>query len=187
MAKKTGNEKDLWVYCEHYEGKPVHVVYELLGEVRKMADKCHQRVGAVLLIDDPKDIPQDLIAHGADVVYVVRDPKFAHYSTELYTNAFAELITEYRPNAILIGATNDGRDLGPRVAARERTGLCADCTILDVEEDGLVEWTRPAAGGNIMATILCKKTVLRWGPAVRRPSRLRKLILPIKVKLLNIP
>lgn len=157
MAKKTGNEKDLWVYCEHYEGKPVHVVYELLGEVRKMADKCHQRVGAVLLIDDPKDIPQDLIAHGADVVYVVRDPKFAHYSTELYTNAFAELITEYRPNAILIGATNDGRDLGPRVAARERTGLCADCTILDVEEGGLVEWTRPAAGGNIMATILCKE------------------------------
>ena len=67
------------------------------------------------------------------------------------------MITEYRPNAILIGATNDGRDLGPRVAARERTGLCADCTILDVEEDGLVEWTRPAAGGNIMATILCKE------------------------------
>lgn len=154
---KTGNEKNLWVYVEHYKGEPVHVVYELLGETRKLADKCHQQLAAVLITDDPKDVPAKLIAHGADLVYVAKDPAFEHYSTDLYTNAFVEMIHEYEPSAVFIGATNDGRDLGPRIAARVNTGLCADCTILDVEEDGLVEWTRPAAGGNIMATILCKE------------------------------
>jgi electron transfer flavoprotein alpha subunit len=153
---KTGNEKDLWVYVEHYQGKPVHVVYELLGECRKLADKCHQRLCAVLITDDKRDVPADLFHHGADVVYVCEDPKFAYYSTDLYTNAFVEMIDEYHPSAVFIGATNDGRDFGPRVAARVNTGLCADCTILDIEEDGLMHWTRPAAGGNIMATILCK-------------------------------
>ena len=154
---KTGNEKNLWVYAEHFKGQPVHVVYELLGECRKLADKCNQQLAAVLITNDKKDVPQDLIAHGADLVYVCEDPKFEYYSTDLYTNAFVEMIHEFQPSSVFIGATNDGRDLGPRVAARVNTGLCADCTVLNAEEDGLIEWTSPAAGGNIMATILCKE------------------------------
>ena len=170
---KTGNEKDLWVYVEHYDGKPVHVVNELLGEGRTLADKCNQKLAAVLITDKANDIPQHLIAQGADLVYVVEDPSLKEYSTDLYTNAFCELIAEYHPSAVLIGATNDGRDLGPRVAARMNTGLCADCTILDVEENGLVHWTRPAAGGNIMATILCKEHTPQMGTV--RPKTFKAL------------
>ncbi|MCH3914681.1 MAG: electron transfer flavoprotein subunit alpha/FixB family protein [Acidaminococcaceae bacterium] len=153
---KTGNEKNLWVYAEHFEGEPVKTAYELLGECRVLADKAKEKLCAVLITDDPKDAPKKLIAGGADIVYVCQDPKFKHYSTDLYTNAFVEMVHEFEPSAVFIGATNDGRDLGPRLAARINTGLCADCTILNIEDDGLVEWTRPAAGGNIMATILCK-------------------------------
>ena len=134
---KTGNEKDLWVYVEHYKGEPVHVVYELLGECRKLADKCNQKLAAVLITDDAKDVPSKLIARGADLVYVCQDPAFKYYSTDEYTNAFCEMIDEYQPSSVFIGATNDGRDLGPRIAARVNTGLCADCTILDAEEDGV--------------------------------------------------
>lgn len=160
---KTGNEKDLWVYVEHYNYQPMHVVYELLGAVRELADKSHQRLCAVMAIDDPKDIPEKLFAYGADVVYIAKDPKFKDYSTDLYTNAVVEMIDEYHPSAVFIGATSDGRDLGPRISARENTGLCADCTILEIEETGLVHWTRPAAGGNIMATILCKEHTPQMG------------------------
>lgn len=170
---KTGNEKDLWVYVEHYKGEPVNVVYELLGECRKLADKCHQKLAAVLMTDDAKNVPQDLIARGADLVYVCTDPAFKYYSTDEYTNAFCEMIEEYHPSAVFIGATNDGRDLGPRIAARMNTGLCADCTILDAEEDGLIEWTRPAAGGNIMATILCKEHRPQMGTV--RPKTFKAL------------
>jgi electron transfer flavoprotein alpha subunit len=170
---KTGKEKDLWVYVEHYKGKPVHVVYELLGECRKLADKAHERLCAVLITDDRRDVPADLFHHGADVVYVCEDPKFADYSTDLYTNAFVEMVHEFQPSAVFVGATNDGRDFGPRVAARVNTGLCADCTILDIEENGLMHWTRPAAGGNIMATILCKEHRPQMGTC--RPKTFKAL------------
>ena len=93
---------------------------------------------------------------GADKVYLVEGPEYDHYNTEGYTVAFVDLIQKYKPSSILVGATNDGRDLGPRVAARVRTGLCADCTNLSIDaETKLVLWTRPAFGGNIMADILC--------------------------------
>lgn len=160
---KTGNEKDLWVFVEHNQGEPVHVVYELLGEARRLADESHQKLCAVLITDAAKDAPKKLFACGADIVYVCEDPAFKHYSTDLYTNAFCEMVDEFHPSAVFIGATNDGRDIGPRVAARQNTGLCADCTILEIEENGLMHWTRPAAGGNIMATILCKEHTPQMG------------------------
>lgn len=99
-------------------------------------------------------MPQKLFAAGADIVYVVSGPEYAEYNTDIYTNAFCELVETYKPNAVLCGATVDGRDLAPRIAARLGTGLCADCTALDINGE-LVEWTRPALGGNILATIIC--------------------------------
>ena len=94
--------------------------------------------------------------HGADKVIVVDSPEYAHYTTDAYAIALCTLVEKYGPTSMLIGATNNGRDLGPRVSCRLHTGLTADCTALDVdEESGNVAWTRPAFGGNLMATILC--------------------------------
>ena len=146
--------KDLWVMTELEKGEPVGVTYELLGEVSELAAKCGQRCCAVLVAAETGDIPQKLIAAGADVVYTVTGAEYAEYNTDLYTNAFCELAEVYKPSAVMFGATVDGRDLAPRIAARLKTGLCADCTGLDIAGD-LVEWTRPALGGNILATIVC--------------------------------
>lgn len=146
--------KDLWVMAELEKGEPVGVTYELLGEVSELAAKCGQRCCAVLVAAEAGDIPQKLIAAGADVVYTVTGSEYAEYNTDLYTNAFCELAEAYKPSAVMFGATVDGRDLAPRIAARLKTGLCADCTGLDIAGD-LVEWTRPALGGNILATIVC--------------------------------
>lgn len=162
LGMATGREKDLWVFVETEHGEPVHVVYELLAETAVLAKKSGQRCGAVLLTKTAGDVPQKLIAAGADVVYVVTGDEYADYNTECYTNAFCELIKEYQPSAILVGATADGRDLGPRIAARMNTGLCADCTALDIEEK-IVHWTRPALGGNILATILCEERCPQMG------------------------
>ena len=121
------------------------------------------------------ELPQQLIAAGADVVYVVEDAKYADYDTELYTDAICQLSKKYDPASIMFGATDDGRDLAPRVAARLHTGLCADCTALDVTDDKLVAWTRPALGGNICATIICDVNRPQMGtvrPKVFKPAEM---------------
>lgn len=151
---KNKEGQDLWVNVELEDGEPVGVVYELLGASAELAAKSGQRCCAVLICKDAGTLPQKLFAAGADVVYVVAGPEYAEYNTDLYTNAFCELVEAYKPNAVLCGATVDGRDLAPRIAARLGTGLCADCTALDINGE-LVEWTRPALGGNILATIIC--------------------------------
>lgn len=151
---KNKEGQDLWVNVELEDGEPVGVVYELLGVSAELAAKSGQRRCAVLICKDAGTLPQKLFAAGADVVYVVAGPEYAEYNTDLYTNAFCELVEAYKPNAVLCGATVDGRDLAPRIAARLGTGLCADCTALDINGE-LVEWTRPALGGNILATIIC--------------------------------
>lgn len=151
---KNNEGKDLWVNVELENGEPVSVVYELLGVGADLAAKSGQRCCAVLIAKEVGEIPAKLFAAGADVVYAVTGAEFADYNTDFYTNAFCELAQEYKPNAVLCGATVDGRDLAPRIAARLGTGLCADCTALDVSGE-LVEWTRPALGGNILATIIC--------------------------------
>lgn len=147
--------KDIWVYTELENGEPCHVSYELIGQAADLAAASGQRACAVLICKEAGALPEKLFAAGADIVYVVADPIYEEYNNELYTNAFCELASEYRPNAVLVGATADGRDFGPRVAARLKTGLCADCTGLGIRTDKVVEWTRPALGGNIMATIFC--------------------------------
>jgi electron transfer flavoprotein alpha subunit len=165
--------KDVWVYIEISEGKPRNVGLELLGEGRKLADIMGQKLAAVLIGDKVEALAKEVFAAGADLAYLVESPQLAHYSTDGFTATFVELINTYRPSVILFGATNDGRDLGPRIACRIGTGLTADCTGLGIDgESGLVAWTRPAFGGNIMATILCPEHRPQMGTV--RPSVFKK-------------
>lgn len=148
--------KGVWVFIEQIDGQVRSVGHELLGEGRKLADTMGQELSGVIIGDNIKKLANEVFASGADKVYLVEGTEYKNYSTDAYTIAFNDLIKTYRPAVILIGATNNGRDLGPRVACRVGTGLTADCTSLDIDKDtGLVAWTRPAFGGNIMATILC--------------------------------
>lgn len=148
--------KGIWVFIEHQNGLARGVAHELLGEGRILADKLGQELGAVVIGGKVDEIAKDVIASGADKVYVVEGEEYSHYNSDAYTIAFVDLVKTYKPNAILIGATVDGRDLAPRVSSQVHGGLCADCTNLDIDgETSLVAWTRPAFGGNIMATILC--------------------------------
>ena len=167
VAKKeveNNHGTDLWVVTELENGEPVGVTYELIGVASDLAAKAGEQCCAVLVAAEAGDVPQKLIAAGADKVYVIADARFADYNTDLYTDAICQLVDAYKPSALLIGATADGRDLAPRIAARKMTGLCADCTELDIDVDNqVVEWTRPALGGNILATILCKETRPQMG------------------------
>lgn len=148
--------KDVWVYIEHADGQARNVGFELLGEGRKLADSMGQKLAGVIVGDKVEQLVKAVFANGADKVYLVEGKEFAKYTTDAYTAVFTDLITDYKPSVILMGATINGRDLGPRVACRVGTGLTADCTDLGIDEQtGLVAWTRPAFGGNIMATILC--------------------------------
>jgi electron transfer flavoprotein alpha subunit len=148
--------KDVWVFIEQVNGQARGVGHELLGQGRQLADAMGQQLIGILIGNDVEKLSKEVIASGADKVYLIEGAEYKHYTTDAYTIAFAHLINTYKPSVILIGATNDGRDLGPRVACRVGTGLTADCTDLGIDEEtGLVAWTRPAFGGNIMATILC--------------------------------
>ncbi|GMA98295.1 electron transfer flavoprotein subunit alpha [Pelosinus sp. IPA-1] len=156
VAMNKDEFKGVWVYIEQVDGQARNVGYELLNEARKLADAMGQEVAAVLIGGNVAGLTKEVFARGADKVYLVEGKEFAHYSTDAYTITLTDLIHTYKPAVILMGATNDGRDLGPRVACRVGTGLTADCTNLGIDEaSGLVAWTRPAFGGNIMATILC--------------------------------
>lgn len=148
--------KDVWVYIELVNGKPRNVSLELLGQGRILADKQNQQLVGVVIGSDIGDVPQELFSYGANKVILVDNEKYKDYNTDAYTKIMEELVGKYKPSTILIGATNNGRDLGPRLSCRIRTGLTADCTGLGIDEEtGNVAWTRPAFGGNIMATILC--------------------------------
>lgn len=148
--------KGVWVYIEQSEGQARGVGIELLGQARMLADQMKQEVAAVVIGNNVEKLATEMFTYGADKVYLVEGQEYSHYTTDAYTTTMTELIETYKPSVILMGATNDGRDLGPRVACRVQTGLTADCTGLSIDEEtGLVAWTRPAFGGNIMATILC--------------------------------
>jgi electron transfer flavoprotein alpha subunit len=149
--------KNLWVFIETGDdGKAKNVGLELLGPGRMLADKQGGKLVGVVIGSNVDEAVQSATAYGADQVIVVDGPEFAHYTTDAYANALCALVEKYGPTTILVGATNNGRDLGPRVSCRLKTGLTADCTGLDIdEESGNVAWTRPAFGGNLMATILC--------------------------------
>lgn len=165
----------MWVIAEQENGQLMNVTFELLGAAKELCAKLEEKCCAVLVTAAAGELPQQLIAAGADVVYIVEDAKYADYDTELYTDAICQLSKKYDPASIMFGATDDGRDLAPRVAARLHTGLCADCTALDVTDDKLVAWTRPALGGNICATIICDVNRPQMGtvrPKVFKPAEL---------------
>lgn len=165
----------MWVIAEQENGQLMNVTFELLGAAKELCAKLEEKCCAVLVTAAAGELPQQLIAAGADVVYVVEDAKYADYDTELYTDAICQMSKKYDPASIMFGATDDGRDLAPRVAARLHTGLCADCTALDVTDDKLVAWTRPALGGNICATIICDVNRPQMGtvrPKVFKPAEL---------------
>ena len=172
--------QDIWVFCEQRDGKLMNTDFELISEGRKLADKRGCKLVGVLLGDNVQGIAKELGGYGADKVIVCEDPALKVYTTDAYTKVLCEVAMDKKPEVILIGASNIGRDLGPRCAARLHTGLTADCTHLDIDMNGYltylkegstidvdsVKWnmedvnlkmTRPAFGGHLMATIICPR------------------------------
>lgn len=176
--------KNVWVFCEQREGKMMPATFELISEGRRLADELQVELCGILLGDDVDDIAGELGGYGADKVYVYNSPLLKNYTTDAYTKVITDAVKTWKPEILLIGASNIGRDLAPRCAARLHTGLCADCTHLDVDLDGYVNFlrtgsslnvddmkfeskqfdvnknlkmTRPAFGGHLMATIVCPR------------------------------
>ncbi len=150
--------RGITVYVDHREGHIHRVTYELIGKARELAAVTHHPVYALMIGADIKESAEALLYYGVDKVYVYDEEAFRHFRIEPYTNAFCDFITKIQPSSVLVGATNLGRQLAPRVAARCRTGLTADCTILDMRENTDLVQIRPAFGGNIMAEIISPKT-----------------------------
>ncbi|QED47325.1 electron transfer flavoprotein subunit alpha/FixB family protein [Cytobacillus dafuensis] len=150
--------RGVWVFIEQNEGEIEGVSLELLGAGRKLADKLSVPLSGVLLGHDVKGLCPEIISYGADQVFVVDHPVLKDYRTESYMKGVIQLAEKFKPEIFLYGATPNGKDLASAVATDLSTGLTADTTMLDVDLDNrLLEASRPAFGGNIMATILCKK------------------------------
>jgi len=150
--------KGVWVFAEQYEGDVHPVAVELLGEGKKLAKELGVELCAMLLGDaDIEKEAKELIEYGADKVYLAMAPELKSYTTLPYASVISDMIGQYKPEIVLFGATTTGRDLASRIAARINAGLTADCTGLAIDrETKLLQQTRPAFGGNIMATIVCK-------------------------------
>ncbi|GBD99569.1 acryloyl-CoA reductase electron transfer subunit beta [bacterium BMS3Abin07] len=149
------DHKGVWVFAEQRDGKVAQVAFELLGAGRQLAEKLKCKLSAVLFGAD-RGQAEELIKWGADSVYLTSDDKLIHFNDEPYCNMLSSLIKKYKPGIVLAGATPIGRSFVPRVAARLSTGLTADCTALDIDDEtGDLLQKRPAFGGNIMATIVC--------------------------------
>ena len=187
---------DIWVFCEQREGKLMNTDFELISEGRKLADERGSRLVGILLGGEGIEAAaRELGGYGADRVIVCEDPALAVYTTDAYCDVICDVVMEKKPEVLLIGASNIGRDLGPRVAARLHTGLTADCTHLDIDmnkyvqflresstidvdsvkfkmEDTNLKMTRPAFGGHLMATIICPR--FRPCMATVRPGVMKK-------------
>ena len=152
---ESSEYKGVWVFAEQREGVLMPTVFELLGEGRKLADTLGVELSALLLGSGVKALADELGAYGADRVILADSALLSDYNTEAYAKVVCDLVRERRPEIMLIGATNIGRDLAPRLSARLYTGLTADCTALEIDPEtrGLLQ-TRPAFGGNVMATIV---------------------------------
>lgn len=156
MQMNINDYKGVFVFAQQVDNKVASVSLELLGRGKGIANDMNTTLTAILLGHNNDEMAQVLIQHGADKVISVDNPMLETYMTEPYTYALTKVIETYKPSVLLLGATAIGRDLGPRVSARVHTGLTADCTSLAVdEENGNLLMTRPAFGGNIMATIIC--------------------------------
>ncbi len=189
--------KGVFVYAQQVDNKLDGVAFELLGKGKDLAKDLGTEVTAVLVGSDVKGLADELAVYGADKVIVVDDPELKEYRTEPYTHALASVINKYKPEIVLVGATAIGRDLGPRVSARVKTGLTADCTLLEIGDFPLVAqpgkeseqkhnqllMTRPAFGGNTIATIACPDN--RPQMATVRPGVMQK-IEPVKGAKANV-
>lgn len=179
-SKDTAAFKDVWVFCEQRDGEIMSISHQLLSEGRKLADDLGANLCGVLLgCGIPEDAAKQLGGYGADIVYNIDHEKLKVYTTDAYTKAICDIVEEKKPEIVLFGATNIGRDLAPRCAARLHTGLTADCTHLDVDVEKYkaflkttstidvdntefmpgtnLKMTRPAFGGHLMATIICPR------------------------------
>ena len=179
--------KGVYVFAQQVDNKVNGIAFELLGKARELAAPLNAQVTAVLIGSDVKGLVDELAAYGADRVIVVDDPELKEYRTEPYAHALASVINEYKPEIVLVGATAIGRDLGPTVSARVATGLTADCTVLEIGDFPLVPipgkeseqlhnqllMTRPAFGGNTIATIACPNN--RPQMATVRPGVMQKI------------
>ena len=187
--------KGVYIYAEQVDNQISNIAFELLGKARDLAKDLDTDVTAVLIGSDVKGLADSLAVYGADKVIVVDDPELKNYRTEPYTHALASVIKEFKPEIMLVGATAIGRDLGPRVSARVATGLTADCTLLEIGDFPLVAlpnqeqlhnqllMTRPAFGGNTIATIACPYN--RPQMATVRPGVMQK-IAPIEGAKANV-
>lgn len=189
--------KDVWVFAEQRDGKLMNVALELIGEGHRLAREISDttNVCALLVGNKVDHLAEECYAYGADKVYIIEDPLLANFTTDGFTKVMVDAMKEYKPEIVLYGATHIGRDLAPRVAARLNTGLTADCTRLDVKVSSYMDYaiknttldvatldpnstdtglkqTRPAFGGNLMATIICPKT--RPQMATVRPGVMQK-------------
>ena len=176
--------KGVFIFAQQVDNQISNIAFELLGKAKDLAADLQTEVTAVLVGSDVKGLADSLAEYGADRVIVVDDPELKEYRTEPYTHALASVIEQYKPDIFLIGATAIGRDLGPRVCARIHTGLTADCTQLDIGDFPLVAipgreqkhnqllMTRPAFGGNTIATIACPD--FRPQMATVRPGVMQK-------------
>ena len=179
--------KGVYVFAQQVDGEVSGIAYELLGKAKDLAKDLNAEVTAVLLGYGVKGLADSLAEYGADKVIVVDDKELEVYRTEPYAHALASVINEYKPEIMLVGATAIGRDLGPRVSARVATGLTADCTVLEIGDftDNMTKetipnqllMTRPAFGGNTIATIACPYN--RPQMATVRAGVMQKIV-PIK-------
>ncbi|MDS1005002.1 electron transfer flavoprotein subunit alpha/FixB family protein [Clostridium sporogenes] len=156
IKKDLSSYKNVWVIAEQRQGRITPVVIELLGEGRKIANDIGVELCAILLGHNVDNLADELVQFGADKVYYVNNPLLEKYTTDGYAKVIVDAVNNIKPEIVLIGATHIGRDLAPRIASNLDTGLTADCTKLEVDpEDKKLKQTRPAFGGNIMATIIC--------------------------------
>jgi len=170
----TSQYRGIWVIAEVQDGHLAEVTLELLGKARELAEALEVAVSLVLPGDEVSGLAARAGQYGADEVYLVEHQNLAAYRTGPYTNVICGLINKHKPEIVLIGATLQGRDLASRIAARIGAGLTADCTGLEIDtEERLLRQTRPAFGGNIMATILCQQA--RPQMATVRPKVMKKL------------
>jgi len=171
-VEDTFDYKGVWVFIEQFQGRIKPVSLELLGKARELARKLNQELVAVLAGDNVSHLIKDLSHYEVNKIYLVENEILKRYNNDAYSQVLISLISQYKPNILLIGATSTGRDLAPRIAAQLRIGLTADCTELDITNEGFLLQTRPAFGGNIMAQILCKYT--RPQMATVRPNVFKK-------------
>jgi electron transfer flavoprotein alpha subunit len=157
-AGAIGDYRDVWVFVEHTEGDSAAVSWELLGAGAELAKTLGVDLCSVVVGDKVSNLCQESFAHGASTVYLMDDPVFHSYRTEPYYRAVCSLVDKYKPGILLMGATGLGRDLAGAVATKLNTGLTADCTGLAIDDRGFLLQTRPAFGGNIMATILTERS-----------------------------